>query len=264
MMIRNKGGMHGFTLVEIVIIIVVITILSLIGMVSYNGIRKNAAKSAVVSALSDAQKKLELEYAQTRTTMGELPEAAEDVTLTRIQKEGVHYSNLSAVQNGVLFHMICRELVADPYYSVIHGRDGHQESTVVNKCDDNVFAGGILITGWNSITWSVPIQKSELQSYIDGVPEDAWWIDRQDVIRGFYSELMRRFESRGGTWPIYSFWNTWAAPDNSGVPYQPLPEPDPPEEGVYCIQGVYADFPDMVFIITDQDGTPREGNCPTS
>ena len=40
--------------------------------------------------------------------------------------------------------------------------------------------------------------------------------------------------------------------------------PDPPEEGVYCIQGVYADFPDMVFIITDQDGTPREGNCPTS
>lgn len=70
MMIRNKGGMHGFTLVEIVIIIVVITILSLIGMVSYNGIRKNAAKSAVVSALSDAQKKLELEYAQTRTTMG--------------------------------------------------------------------------------------------------------------------------------------------------------------------------------------------------
>lgn len=147
MMIRNKGGMHGFTLVEIVIIIVVIAILSLIGMVSYNGIRKNAAKSAVVSALSDAQKKLELEYAQTRTTMGELPEAAEDVTLTRIQKEGVHYSNLSAVQNGVLFHMICRELVADPYYSVIHGRDGHQESTVVNKCDDNVFAGGILITG---------------------------------------------------------------------------------------------------------------------
>lgn len=264
MIIRKNGGKYGFTLVEVVIIVAVIAILSVIGVVSYKGIRQNAARSSIISALSDSQKKLELEYAKSRTTMGELAEAPEGVTLTRIVKDGTHYSNLTDVQNGVLFYMVCLELIADPAYSVIHAKTGGQKQSVVMKCDDNVTANSILITGWDSRTWNVPVTQAALESYIASVPADSWWIDRQEVVRGFYTELISRFTQRGGSWPVKSFWHPWAAPDNSGVPKENLPEPDPPEEGTYCVQGAYVGYPDMIYIITDQDSTPREGTCPTS
>ncbi len=264
MVIRKNSGRYGFTLVEIVIIISAIAILSTIGVVSYKNMRQRAARASIVSALSDAQKKLELEYAQSRTTMGELAEAPEEVALTRVQKEGVHYSGLTDVQNGVLFHMVCLELIADPTYSTIHAKSGGNTASVVMRCDDNVSANSILITGWDSKTWNVPVTQATLESYIASVPADSWWIDRQEVVRGFYTQLIDRFTKRGGSWPVKSFWHPWAAPGNSGVPKEILPEPDPPEEGTYCIQGAYAGYPDMTYIITDQDGTPREGVCPTS
>ena len=144
---QKYGGVQGFTVVEIIIIIVVLAILATIGTLAYTGVRKNLAQTTIMSSLSDAQKKLSVEYVRTRTTMGELPESPDKVTLTRIQNDEVHYSNLSDVQNGVLFHMICLELIADPAFSVIHAKSGGGTNSVVMRCDDNVTANSILITG---------------------------------------------------------------------------------------------------------------------
>lgn len=247
------------------IVIAVIAILATITTVGFTSVRRDAANSSVVNSLKNAGETVEVELINNRKLPIGMPDsfaASDDVMVTYIPDEGtVHYSDLTPVQNGVVFYNICRELITDPAYSVIHGRDGKQTSSVVMSCDDNVNAGGMLITGWDSRTWSTPLSATTIQSYINSVPYDDWWIDRQDVVRGFYTELMNRFVERGGTWPITSFWDTWAN-EWSGVPKEVLPEPDPSSDLTkYCIVAYSNSYEDMSYFLTADDQRIRPGNC---
>ena len=264
MLIKSaKGRVRGFTIVELLIVIVVISILATIVIAAYNGMQQRSARSVATGALKQAQNEVNV---NTLSAKGAPPSSLpatvkipDDVEM-HYQIPGNYYNDLSAVQNGVLFQSICEELVNDPEYSTIHSADGNQTSNVVMRCDDSISANSLLITGWNSRTWNTPLNKAPIEAYMASVPYDSWWVDKQDVIRGFYQALIDTFEERGGTWPITSFWDPWAN-QWSGVPKEELPEPVTDKLGGYCIQATHLDYPDTSYIVTNDDQDIREGTC---
>lgn len=255
-------GSKGFTLVELLIVCLVIAILAVISVVVYHNLQKRAADATVFKDLKSASEQLEVSYTKnpdTFRTLEELPEGfqpSDDITIRFVPQEvSEFYDNLTPVQEGVLFYEVCEELIADPHYSTIHSKDGSQTKSVVMRCDDDIENDVLQITGWDSKKWYVPLAKTALENYIDSVPYDNWWIDRQDVVRGFYTELIHRFEQKGGTFPIESFWDPWAN-QWSGVPKEPLPAPSPPPAsaaGAYCVEAYHNKFPDNIYKITDDD-----------
>ena len=259
---RSRGG---FTVVELVIVIVIIAVLAALTTVVYNGIQRRAAVSTVESALSDVNKEVIAEELRTDRVPEDIPATAgrdEGVELTFQSISNVHYSNLSEVQNGVLFQSVCEELTQDPQYSTIHARSGGGTSSVVMECDHSISRGRLDVSAWTSTEWPTPVLKSQIESYIASVPYDSWWIDKQDVVRGFYGALISRFESRGGSWPITSFWDPWANPGNGGVQKEELPPPDPPMMGLrYCIEATHIDYEDIKLIVTSEDSSIRPGEC---
>lgn len=251
----------GFTLVELMIVVVVISILATVTIVAYNGITKNAARSLVADTLTKAAEAIRAEKMSNGQVNG-LPNTfrgSSDVELAFVASGGSHYDGLTAVQNGVLFYNTCKDLIADPQYSTIHAKDGGQTSSVVMSCDDNVNRGGILITGWDSRTWSTPVTAAQIDSYKAGVPYDGWWTDRQVVIRSFYSALVATFLSRGGTLPVTSFWDPWAN-QWSGVPKEDLPTPTSSSDG-YCVEAHHRTYSDLTYKVTSGDPFPELGSC---
>ena len=264
-LVKNKG----FTLVELLIVCVVIAILATIGLAAYQGVQQRAANAAIFKDLKSASEQLGLSYVRSPddfSSLDELPsdfEPNDDVkTQLVFGYGGVVYKNLSPVQNGVLFYEVCKELIADPQYSVIHAKDGNETKSVVMSCDDNIGDNILLITGWDSKDWQTNVTRTKIQTYVDSVPYDSWWIDRQDVVRGFYTELMNRFEAKGGTFPITSFWEPDANPW-WGIPKEELPAPSPQpagSKGSYCVQAYHVKFPDTIYKITEDDKVEL-GSC---
>lgn len=255
----------GFTIVELIIIIAVIAILAVLSVVAYTGVTTGATRANLMHTLDQASTEMETLVATTRQLPNGIPAAlqelqSDDVTLQFVPKGGPRYENLTPVQNGIAFYDICKELIADPSYSTIHGQNGNT-STVMTSCDANVLRGNITIVSWDTKAWATPVTRQQLQSYIDSIPEDSWWVDKQDVMRGFYVEMIRRFESRGGTWPITSFWDPWAGPSNSGVPKETMPPMTTSNQASYCVSAVHNRYPDMTLIVTSDNTTPREGSC---
>lgn len=255
---------RGFTVIELLVAVVIIAILTTLVVVAYNGVQRNAAKAVTVDTLQAARKSVGAESVFSQGGTPALPsdfKSSDDVEVVVATSNNVHYSGLSSVQNGVLFYEICVELIADPHYSVIHAREGGGTSSVVMRCNDSIQAGSLLITGWDSKTWSVPVTQAAIQAYIDSVPYDSWWIDRQDVVRGFYTALMTQFAARGGNWPIMSFWDPWAN-QWSGVHKEELPEPDPVGKHSYCIAATHQKYPDITFHTKGSSGEVVAGPCP--
>lgn len=261
-----KNTRNGFTVLELLIVIVVIAILATITIVAYKGAQQRAAITATTSALDNAREVIDsdMAYDENHEAPSSLPSSipsTQNVTFTYKTTGGGSYSGLNAIQNGVLFHDICVELIADPQYSVIHAKDGGATNSVVMSCDDSVSRSSLLITGWDSKRWPIPVTKSTLQAYIDSVPADSWWTDRQAVVRGFYGELINRFESRGGAWPITSFWDPWADSSNGGVLKQSLPPIDTSTPSGYCLQAQNIKFDSISYKVTDASPRPVEGSC---
>lgn len=257
----------GFTLVELLLVIAVIGVLVAVTVVAYNGAKRHAAQTAVYADLKSIAEQLNTlhlsapnEFDQLTGLPGNFTHS-KDVTITYSPLLNNAYTNLTPVQNGVLFHDICVDLITDGYYSVIHSKDGNSTQSVVMECDDNVSAGSMLITGWDSRTWNAPVARADLQSYIDSVPYDNWWTDRQQVVRGFYQQMISRFEQRGGIFPITSFWDPWAN-QWSGVPKQELPVLSPIRinGGTFCVQGYHNEFSSDIYKI-DQNGKIEAGVC---
>ena len=252
----------GFTLVELLIVCVVIALLAVIAIVAYSGLQQRAAQASVYKDLRGAAEQLSLTYVRSVTdfdNLSDLPEdfhPSEDVFVQLVSSYGGDvYTGLSAVQNGVLFYEVCEELIADPQYSVIHARDGSETQSVVMKCTDDIGANRLQITGWRSEKWYTPVTRADIQEYIDEEPYDDWWTDRQDVVRGFYTELANRFEAKGGTFPITSFWDTWAN-QWSGVHKEELPPPGPrpsDDKGAFCVEAWHNKFPEQVYKITQNE-----------
>lgn len=254
----------GLTIVEILIVITVIAILATLGVVTYQGMQRRASASVVLNDLSGAHSAVTIDSLRDGGMVaGDIPASFvghKDVTTEYFARGGERYSGLSPVQNGVLFYNVCEELKEDPRYSVIHARDGNSSQSVIMKCDDNIAHGNILITGWESKTWAAPVTKETLETYIASVPYDSWWTNRQSVVRGFYEELIGRFERRGGTWPITSFWDPWAN-EWSGVKKEDLPAPTSTDAGAYCLMATHRHYSDITYVITSENSTPREGSC---
>lgn len=265
-LVRSKG----FTIVELLIVIAVLAVLAVIAIVSYSGIQRRSANTLVYKDLRSAAEQLGLSYVRSpKTSFSSLDNISEDmrtsgdVILQLVSGyTGPYYENLSPVQNGVLFYEVCEELIADPLYSEIHSADGNQAQSVVMKCTDNIGDDVLKITGWDPKDWETPVTKEALQTYINSVPYDSWWVDRQSVVRGFYSELIQRFEARGGVFPITSFWEPDANPW-WGIPKEELPSPTTPPgsgDGSFCVEAYHARFPEGVYKITDSERI-ETGSC---
>lgn len=263
----NKSKPNGFTIAEILIVVVVIAILAAISAVTYRGLRARATRAVVYHDLESVGKQLSILHVTRPDTFNELTglpdtfERSEGVTITYNPLSGNKYTGLTPVQNGVLFYNTCTELIEDPQYSVINSKDGKNTQSVVMRCDDNIRAGGILITGWDSKNWDTPLDAATLEDYIDSVPYDDWWTDKQDVVRSFYRELIDRFQRWGGTFPVTSFWDPWAN-QWAGVPKEELPVLNPVRnaDGSFCIEAYHEDYPDDVYRVT-QDGKIEPGHC---
>ena len=260
---------RGFTIVELLIACTVMAIIATLAIVSYQNAQKRAAHAAVRKDLKSAAEQLGLSYVKSPSSFSSLDEIAGDmqtsgdVILQLITGyTGPHYDNLSPVQNGVLFHSICVELVDDPYYSEIHAHDGTQTNTVVTDCNTSINDDSMLINGWDSEEWKTPVTRQDIQNYINNVPYDSYWSDKQDVVRAFYTQMVQRFEARGGTFPITSFWEPDAG-EWWGIPKEELPEPSPPPaslNGAFCVEAYHASFPDDIFRITQTDKI-EVGSC---
>lgn len=263
-MIKLKRWQIGFTIAELLVVIGVIAILIGISTLSYTYIQKRTAETAVRSDLAGMLKLVEIDQMRTRQPLSDLPEeytpssgvTASFVTVTNPPS----YGALTPVQNGVLFHQTCLNLIADPTNTTIHAASGGGTGSVITSCNDGISGNRLLITGWSSQNWMVPVQKSQLETYINSVPYDSWWIDRQDVVRGFYTKLISNFETSGGTWPINSFWDTWAN-EWSGVKKEELPAPTTPASTSWCIEAHHQRSADVYFHIASQSNEPTEGRC---
>ncbi len=143
----------GFILVEILVVIVVIAILASISTVAYRGIRLRATQAVVYSDLGSVGQQLSIMAATEPAVFNNLNglpgdmKHTSDVVVTYTPVSGGVYTNLTPVQNGVLFYTMCEELIADSHYSVIHAREGSGTQSVVMRCTDNIQGGGMLITG---------------------------------------------------------------------------------------------------------------------
>ena len=266
----------GFTVVEILVVIIIIAVLSVVATVSYNGMQQRAATSVMLNDLNNASTELERyalanngNFPDTSYLLSTLP-TSNNVSLVvhSDSSAGPIYTGLSPVQYGVLFQEICEEAIANPTLTTIHSSDGTQTDYVQHRCDDNIAAGHLQITGWDTQTWHTPLSRDTLQTYMDNIPSDSWWTDKQNVMRSFYQYLIDTYEVRGGVWPITSFWDPWAN-QWSGVPREDLPSLEDSgnsdlQENSYCVQAYHSDFPELSYRITSDKLSPEQGSCSES
>lgn len=262
----TRRRVTGFTTIELLAVITIIAILAAITIVGYTSYTRRAASSATQSSVRSVGNAIASESLLDGKLLTSIPTdvpTSSDVIMTYFPQDSAHYSSLNSVQDGVLFHDICAKLIQNPVYSTIHAQSGGQTSNVVMSCDDSISANSLLITGWDSRTWSTPVTKNQLETYIDSVPVDTWWIDKQQVIKTFYSTLIAQFILSGGSFPITSFWDPWAT-QWSGVTKQSLPEPDDASSMRFCLQGINRKYSNVAFYVTADHLTPRQGTCSNS
>ncbi len=258
---------EAFTIVELLVVVVVIAILAGLVMVGYNGIRVAAMRSAAQAELRNIGVIMQTEYLETGTYPEELPgvytssnpapPSSGGVTLTmRWSGTFSTYTNLSPVQNGVLLATICQDLIDEGA-----GRAPDQGGTMQNYimgCG-NWNHNSMQVTAWSSRVWNTPISDTQLLDYAETFTSgDAWHNQHAPTVRAFYSELVARHLQLGGTFPIQSFWDSWANPGNGGVIREELPEHTVTTTG-YCVEAVASDQ-SIVWHI-DESGTLREGPC---
>lgn len=294
-----KHKKFGFTAVELLIVIVILGILTSLAYVSYNGVQRRAAESAVLNDMDHIAEAVNLERVRGNevTAVPDEVKLTKNVTVDFIEASTgttpslPRYSNLTEVQNAVLFHSLCNTVLSEPQFTTIHGAThspgnrheppAQQTATLVLSCNDNVQMNSIQITSWASRTFNTPIQKQDINNYLNGLGNDDgtdYWYDRKAVYKAFFTEMMNRFEAMGGTFPVTKFWNAWCTNPNDFYipvtrewgchPKQDLPEPDPVTPsggttfaGAYCIQATHTRFPDVIFHLVEGEEKPSAGAC---
>lgn len=259
-MVGNKQR-SGFSIVELIIVIVVIAILATIGVVAYNGVQRRSADTMVRDALSSANKAVQVEVTMTSGVLTALPSNVrtnDSVKLTLVEK-GPHYSNMTAVQNGTLFNKVCNDLLADPSLTTIHGTDGATD-TYFTGCNQSTSGNSMQITSWSTQNLTTPVTQANIQTLVDNAPSSGYWADQQQVVQNFYTTLMNKYSAQGGTWPITSFWDSWAN-QWSGVPAEALPSADPIDPDDYCIEAQSTKYSDIVYKATGADSEITPGKC---
>lgn len=267
---------NGFTIVELIISVAVVAILAAITAVSYNGLRAAALQHVAETNLQSAAEAMQLEH----LTSGEYPtilpssitgttngNSGEDSDSSSRSHDGIEltlkwssvftrYASLSAVQNGVLLSQICQTLIDE---GVGKGVDkGGNTQAYITGCG-NWNHNSMQVTGWNSRVWSTPVTREQLLQYGDTfTTSDTWNGVQATVVKNFYTQLVQRQESMGGSFPVASFWDSWANSNNGGVIYQNLPD-SPQAKASFCIEAT-ANGIDKVWHI-DEGGVVRDGAC---
>jgi prepilin-type N-terminal cleavage/methylation domain-containing protein len=251
----------GFTIVELIIVIVVIAILATVVIVAYNGVTKSAAVRSVqndlVNAAADMEQAAQANAGAYPSALPSTIQTSAGVSLTLQVNTLPHYSSLTAVQNGVLLSQICQDLVNAGLGSGLN--QGGGTDAYITGCG-NWNAGSMQVTGWTSQVFNTPIYDNTFTDYANAIPAgDSYHPNQQSVTQNFYRQLHSREIAEGGSFPITTFWDSWASPSNGGVMYQALPTADS-SSSKYCINGSSTKYPDVQWHIGD-DQKVVSGSC---
>jgi Tfp pilus assembly protein PilE len=251
----------AFTVVELLVIITIIGVLATVAIVGYNGVQNSTRVRAAQSDLTRVASHMQQTYQKTGAYPASLPSEviASNAVELRVVRAGsaVVYSNLSAVQNGVLLAQICSDLIDE----------GAGRGTADNGSVNNYIIGcgnwnrtSTQITAWETRQWNTPVQKEQLTSYAANytVSNSIHKRAQEATVKNFYTQLVTRMEAQGGTFPVTSFWDYWAAPGNGGVPKESI-DGNGQQQSFYCAQASTNGGDDIWH--TDQSGRVKEGAC---
>lgn len=251
----------GFTIVELLIVIVVIGILAAITLVAFSSVQSRAIETTIKNDLTQAAKHMEI----AKTIDGHYPtvlpataKPSPKVTLSLVESSLPYYDRVSAVQNGVLMAQICQDLINEGFGQGVNLGGG--TDAYITGCG-NWNHGSMQVTGWESKVFTTPVAEATFSDYIASVPAgDAWHPNQQSTVRGFYQELINRLNAQGGSFPIMTFWDSWATPGN-GVAKEELPSATPIESSAYyCLRAVHSVSASSPWMIRP-GGSARKGNC---
>ncbi len=257
----QKRWAIGFTVVELIIVIVVIGILTVVSVVGYNGVRKGAAVRVVQSDLENITAEMQRTYQKTGSYPNAVPVNAyvsPDISLS-VKEAGSlpFYTGLSAVQNGVLLAQICADLISEGV-----GKGTNQGGVVedyITGCG-NWNHDNMQITGWNTKKWDTPISEASFTTYGNNfTTNDTWNKIQETVVENFYNGLVNRLKQEGGSFPVTTFWDTWATQNNGGVMLVPL-DANPTQNPFYCIEAISTKYPDVIWHVTE-DTKLTSGAC---
>ncbi|MAU33991.1 hypothetical protein CL689_00570 [Candidatus Saccharibacteria bacterium] len=252
----------GLTVVELVVAIVVVGILIVIGVYSYGQIQRQAAEKAVISDLQQASALMLQGSIRDRgtypTSIPQDMKHTEGVEL-EVAESGVrsYYEGLSPVQNGVLFAQICEDLISEGVgRGVNQGGDSEDYISGCGNWNDD----SMQITGWNTQRYDTPVHRDTLENYAQSfTTNDAWnKAAHEATVSTFYGELIERFESSGGEFPIITFWDYWANSGNGGIMREELPTAI--ERPYFCIDAVHTRYDDLRWYITSSQKV-YQGSC---
>ncbi|RWZ78622.1 MAG: prepilin-type N-terminal cleavage/methylation domain-containing protein [Candidatus Microsaccharimonas sossegonensis] len=245
----------GFTIVELIIVIIVIGILVAVSVVAYNGVQKNAADKAMEADLDRVSGEMQRLASQNNgvypTTLPSDITASPNVTLTLKHSGTINYYGgggaLTPVQNGVLMSQICQDLVNEGAGNGVN--QGGQTNAYITGCG-NWNRGSMQITGWDSKVYTTPVTATTLLNYANTfTTNDTYNKSQESVVKNFYYELVDRQTRQGGSYPITTFWDSWATSTNGGTRAEPLPTPQ--AQAWYCIEATYSKYSDLRWRITD-------------
>ena len=251
----SKTGKDGFTIVELIIVITIIGILVAISIISYGGAPRRSTESAMKSDLHNAADAMNLHRIFDNGYPSVLPDdirASPDVQLLLKTNTMPVYGSLSPVQNGVLYQSICSELINEGY-GVGQNISGQSEQYVTG-C--NVYNyGAMQINGWNAHNFTVPVGSTTVHDWYDAnIAYESYRPNHKAVVEAFADLLTSRFTAMGGTFPIASFWDSWATPSNGGVVKSELPAPTSGGNSTgFCIQATTTKYSDLLWHITEDD-----------
>ncbi len=254
---------RGLTVIELLIVIVVIGILAGIGISSYNNMQRSAASSAVASDIKHITTLVErrnITDGSIPPDVGDLIKTSPDVQVVYVSSASggaFYYGNLQARQNGLLFYNHCRDMVNE---GLGNGPNDFGTNTVAYISGCYVYGKNYLqINGWNGgFKINDPsVTEAILQSYAERArtthPSHPSY---SGTLQAFMDELIRRFTSEGGTFPITEFWDPWV-----GVPTLPPPTTHPDATlSNYCIIATHTKFTDVSYVVTSDNLTPRLGS----
>lgn len=257
----NNRWAPAFTIVELIITIAVIAILATVATVGYNGVTKSASTRAAQSDLKNVDNEMQRVFVKTGGYPAALPETvanSKGITLT-LKEAGVRpfYSNVSAVQNGVLMAQICQNLVDEGVGRGVN-QGGGTESYITGCGNWN--HNSMQFTGWDSRVWNTPVTSEQLLTYANNfTTSDNWNKAQETVVKNFFNQLISRQTQQGGSFPIATFWDYWATPANGGVMMQPL-ESNPRQKPFYCVEAQVNNRQDVIWHIGD-DSKLQLGRC---
>lgn len=253
----------AFTIVELLLVVVVIAILAAITIVSFNGIQNRTVLTAINSDLTSASKKMEQNFITNGTyptqIPGEFTGSNKDISLSLVRSGMVLYygdDTLTEIQNGVLFSQICNDLINEGQGTALNA-SGNPVDYIMNCGNWN--HDSIQVTAYDTEVWDTPLTLQQLTDYANTfTANNASHPNHQTTVRNFYNQLIERQVLQGGTFPINSFWDYWATPQNGGVQSQPIGEGIPKHH--FCIEATSEKRPTLIWHI-DQTLAATTGNC---